>query len=125
MSQSDGQLALDEFLGEAHVGRLASVLGLTHSGAVRLVSQLEAEGLALRRTGADRRRVEVRLTARGRQRATAPRRPPPSGSRTSSTGRRRFVTGDAEFGERPERDHPMGHELEPVRTSLLSQRSVE
>ncbi len=62
-------LALDEFLGGAHVGRLAEVLGLTHSGAVRLVGQLEDEGLALRRAGADRRRVEVRLTAAGRRRA--------------------------------------------------------
>jgi MarR family transcriptional repressor of emrRAB len=62
-------LALEEFLDDAHVGRLADVLGLTHSGAVRLVTQLEREGLAQRRTGEDRRRVEVRLTARGRQRA--------------------------------------------------------
>jgi DNA-binding MarR family transcriptional regulator len=62
-------LALEEFLGDAHVGRLADVLGLTHSGAVRLVSQLEAAGLAERRTGADRRRVEVRLTEQGRRRA--------------------------------------------------------
>ena len=62
-------LALEEFLGDAHVGRLADVLGLTHSGAVRLVSQLEAAGLAERRTGGDRRRVEVRLTAAGRRRA--------------------------------------------------------
>jgi DNA-binding MarR family transcriptional regulator len=62
-------LALQEFLGDAHVGRLADVLGLTHSGAVRLVTQLEREGLAERRVGEDRRRVEVRLTARGRQRA--------------------------------------------------------
>jgi DNA-binding MarR family transcriptional regulator len=62
-------LALDEFLGDAHVGRLAGVLGLTHSGAVRLVSQLERVGLAERRSGEDRRRVEVRLTATGRRRA--------------------------------------------------------
>jgi DNA-binding MarR family transcriptional regulator len=62
-------LALEEFLGDAHVGRLADVLGLTHSGAVRLVTQLERDGLAVRRTGDDRRRVEVRLTARGRRRA--------------------------------------------------------
>jgi DNA-binding MarR family transcriptional regulator len=68
-----GLLALEEFLGDAHVGRLADVLGLTHSGAVRLVTQLEREGLAVRRTGADRRRVEVRLTARGRARARAAR----------------------------------------------------
>jgi MarR family transcriptional repressor of emrRAB len=62
-------LALEEFLGDAHVGRLADVLGLTHSGAVRLVSQLERAGLAERRSGADRRRVEVRLTPTGRRRA--------------------------------------------------------
>jgi MarR family transcriptional repressor of emrRAB len=62
-------LALEEFLGDAHVGRLADVLGLTHSGAVRLVTQLERAGLAERRTGADRRRVEVSLTPTGRRRA--------------------------------------------------------
>lgn len=72
-SAKEALLALGEFLGDAHVGRLATVLGLTHSGAVRLVTQLEAEGLAVRHTGADRRRVEVRLTDRGRQRATAAR----------------------------------------------------
>jgi DNA-binding MarR family transcriptional regulator len=62
-------LALEEFLGDAHVGRLADVLGLTHSGAVRLVTQLEREGLAERSSGTDRRRVEVRLTPAGRRRA--------------------------------------------------------
>ena len=66
-------LALDEFLGDAHVGRLADVLGVTHSGAVRLVAQLEAEGLANRRAGEDRRRVEIRLSATGRRRAAAAR----------------------------------------------------
>lgn len=75
-SAAQALLALDEFLGGAHVGRLADVLGLTHSGAVRLVSQLEAAGLAVRgvgTAGTDRRRVEVRLTARGRTRAVAAR----------------------------------------------------
>jgi MarR family transcriptional repressor of emrRAB len=62
-------LALGEFLGGAHVGRLADVLGLTHSGAVRLVTQLERYGLAERHQGADRRRVEVRLTTKGHRRA--------------------------------------------------------
>ena len=62
-------LALEEILGDAHVGRIAAMLGLTHSGAVRLVSQLERAGLAERRSGADRRRVEVRLTPAGRRRA--------------------------------------------------------
>ncbi len=66
-------LALDEFLGDAHVGRLADVLGLTHSGAVRVVTQLERAGLAVRRPGTDRRRVEVRLTPSGRRRARAAR----------------------------------------------------
>lgn len=72
-SAAQALLALDEFLDGAHVGRLADVLGLTHSGAVRLVSQLEAEGLALRQPGTDRRRVEVMLTERGRHRATTAR----------------------------------------------------
>jgi DNA-binding MarR family transcriptional regulator len=62
-------LALEEFLGGAHVGRLADVLGLTHSGAVRLVTQLERDRLAERHEGTDRRRVEVRLTTTGQRRA--------------------------------------------------------
>src|ERR1700693_4551041 len=62
-------LALEEFLGGAHVGRLAGVLGLTHSGAVRLVTQLERDRLAERHEGTDRRRVEVRLTTTGQRRA--------------------------------------------------------
>jgi DNA-binding MarR family transcriptional regulator len=62
-------LALEEFLGGAHVGRVADVLGLTHSGAVRLVTQLQRNGLAERHTGGDRRRVEVRLTTKGHRRA--------------------------------------------------------
>lgn len=70
----DALLALEEFLGDAPVSRLADVLGLTHSGAVRLVALLEAEGLAERRAGrADRRQVEVRLTRRGRTRAARAR----------------------------------------------------
>ncbi len=73
-SAATALLALEEFLGGAHVGRLADVLGLTHSGAVRLVTQLEREGLAQRRPGDDRRRVEIRLTARGRRVAQEARR---------------------------------------------------
>lgn len=62
-------LSLEEFLGGAHVGRLADVLGLTHSGAVRCVTQLERDGLAERQAGADRRRVNVQLTSEGQRRA--------------------------------------------------------
>lgn len=79
-------LALEEFLGDAHVGRLADVLGLTHSGAVRLVTQLEADGLAERCTGTDRRRVEVRLTARGCRRAATARAARDAVVRQSTTG---------------------------------------
>ena len=68
-SATTALLALEEFLGDAHVGKVADVLGLTHSGAVRLVTQLESEGLVERRPGADRRRVEVRLTPAGSRRA--------------------------------------------------------
>ena len=67
-------LALGEFLGGANLGRIADVLGITHSGAVRLVAQLEDEGLVARLAGRDRRNVEVRLTAEGRRRVVAARR---------------------------------------------------
>jgi MarR family transcriptional repressor of emrRAB len=61
-------------LGNSHVGRLADALGLTHSGAVRLVDQLEEEGLLKRHRGGDRRRVEIALTPAGRRRAARVRR---------------------------------------------------
>jgi len=67
-------LALQEFLGGCHVGKLAEVLDLTHSGAVRLVTQLADAGYAERVPGADRRRVEVVLTTRGRRQAADARR---------------------------------------------------
>ncbi|MGH2886140.1 MAG: MarR family transcriptional regulator [Solirubrobacteraceae bacterium] len=85
-SASAGLLALEEFLDQAHIGRLADVLGLTHSGAVRLVRHLEAEGLVVRRVGGDRRRVEVRLTARGRRRARAARAARDSVVRETTSG---------------------------------------
>jgi DNA-binding MarR family transcriptional regulator len=62
-------LALDEFLVGANVRRIADVLGITHSGAARLVAQLDADGLVARVPGDDRRNVEVRLTGEGRRRA--------------------------------------------------------
>lgn len=47
------------------IKRLAERLRLTHAGAVRLVDRLEAEGLAIRSPGADRRSVRLTLTAEG------------------------------------------------------------
>ena len=79
-------LALDEFLAGTSVGRLAEVLDLTHSGAVRLVTQLEGVGLVTRRAGRDRRRVEVTLTAAGRRRARAGRAARDEVIRTTTSG---------------------------------------
>jgi len=72
-SAATALLALEQFLDGTHVGRLAEVLGLTHSGAVRLVTLLERPGLVVRSAGVDRRRVEVRLTAAGRRAAARAR----------------------------------------------------
>jgi DNA-binding MarR family transcriptional regulator len=46
------------------------VLGLTHSGTVRLVDRLEAAGQVRRGSGHDRRTTTVSLTAAGRRAAT-------------------------------------------------------
>ena len=51
------------------VDQLCQVLGLTHSGGVRLVDRLAGAGLVERGPGADRRSRSVRLTAAGRRAA--------------------------------------------------------
>jgi DNA-binding MarR family transcriptional regulator len=61
--------ALAQFLDGATLDRMHHVLGLTPSGAVRLVDRLERAGLVAREAGADRRSRAVRLTATGRQAA--------------------------------------------------------
>jgi DNA-binding MarR family transcriptional regulator len=66
-------IALDEFAGGESVTRLAEVVGLTHSGAVRLVASLEERGLVRRRQGADARKVLVETTPAGRRTARAAR----------------------------------------------------
>ena len=58
-------VALEGYLGGEPIDALRRVLGLTHSGAVRLVDRLEAAGLAERRPGADARSVAVVLTPAG------------------------------------------------------------
>ncbi len=45
------------------------MVGLSHSGAVRLVDRLAAAGLAERRVGADGRAVALHLTPEGRRAA--------------------------------------------------------
>ena len=51
----------------ATIDGLARVTGLSHSGAVRLVDRLEADGLVDRRRGADQRSVALYLTPAGRR----------------------------------------------------------
>jgi MarR family transcriptional regulator, negative regulator of the multidrug operon emrRAB len=62
--------ALHEFLDGGSVTQLSSVLGLTHSGTVRLVDRLYAEGLVERAGSQDGRAVSVVLTRSGRRMAT-------------------------------------------------------
>jgi MarR family transcriptional repressor of emrRAB len=53
----------------ASIDVLRRIVGLTHSGAVRLVDRLAADGLVERRLGADQRSVAVWLTPAGRRAA--------------------------------------------------------
>lgn len=63
--------ALEQILREPRIDVLRQVLGLTHSGAVRLVDRLEQAGLAERGPGQDGRSTTVLLTAPGRRAAAA------------------------------------------------------
>lgn len=63
--------AIAEFLDSPTVDQLRQVLGLTPSGAVRLVDRLEADGLVVRGPGPDGRSRSVTLTGPGRDAAAA------------------------------------------------------
>jgi MarR family transcriptional regulator, negative regulator of the multidrug operon emrRAB len=62
-------VAMNEFLDGGSVTQLSSVLGLTHSGTVRLVDRLAADGLVERVGTQDGRAVSVVLTPQGRRTA--------------------------------------------------------
>jgi DNA-binding MarR family transcriptional regulator len=62
-------VALHGEAGGASIDGLRRIVGLTHSGAVRLVDRLAAAGLVERRIGADQRSVALRLTPEGRRSA--------------------------------------------------------
>jgi DNA-binding MarR family transcriptional regulator len=64
-------IALHDLLAGRSVDDLRQAVDLTHSGAVRLVDRLVADGLAARHPGADARSLAVVLTARGRRLARA------------------------------------------------------
>ena len=59
--------ALAQFLDGATLDRVHQVLGVTPSGAVKLVDRLERVGLVSREPGSDRRSRAVRLTASGHE----------------------------------------------------------
>src|SRR4051812_26989829 len=61
--------ALHGLTGGHSIDALRRVVGLTHSGAVRLVDRLSAAGLVERRVGADGRAVALQLTPEGRRAA--------------------------------------------------------
>jgi DNA-binding MarR family transcriptional regulator len=60
---------LDAFVAEPRVGLLHEILGLTPSGAVRLVDRLQVGGYVSRGPGPDGRATTVRLTPAGRRAA--------------------------------------------------------
>jgi DNA-binding MarR family transcriptional regulator len=59
--------ALEQFLAQPTIGTLDQVVGLTSSGAVRLIDRLEAEGHLQRAPGPDGRSRSVNLTRSGQQ----------------------------------------------------------
>jgi DNA-binding MarR family transcriptional regulator len=60
---------LSNFLAQPRVGLLHQALGLTPSGAVRMIDKLEADGHVRRGPGGDGRSTSVSLTAGGRRAA--------------------------------------------------------
>ena len=58
---------LANFLEQPRVGLLHQALGLTPSGAVRMIDKLEADGFVRRGPGGDGRSTSVSLTAGGRR----------------------------------------------------------
>ncbi|MDR0359113.1 MAG: MarR family transcriptional regulator [bacterium] len=67
-------VALVDFSPHGSLRRLSQVLGLPHSGAVRLVDRLAEAGLVSREAGQDDRSRAVVLTRQGRSAAQALRR---------------------------------------------------
>ena len=59
--------ALDQFLERPSVDYVSKVVGLSQSGAVRLIDRLERDGLVARGVGEDGRVTAISLTAAGRK----------------------------------------------------------
>jgi DNA-binding MarR family transcriptional regulator len=67
VSAAAALVALHGHSAGASIDVLRRIVGLTHSGAVRLVDKLAADGLVERRPGADGRAVAIWLTPAGRR----------------------------------------------------------
>jgi DNA-binding MarR family transcriptional regulator len=65
-SEAAALSALDQFLDGVSIDHLADVVGLSQSGAVRLVDRLERDGLVRRGPSADGRATSLSLTPVGR-----------------------------------------------------------
>jgi MarR family transcriptional regulator, negative regulator of the multidrug operon emrRAB len=73
-ASSTAVVAMLDFTPAGTVRRLSQVVGLTHSGAVRLVDRLVALGYVTRRPGGDARSRSISLTPAGRRIALKARR---------------------------------------------------
>lgn len=104
-SATPALIALSQFLNRCNVARLADVLGLSHSGAVRLVGQLEDAGYVRRAHLADRRQVNVVLTSKGRRAACS-----------AAAARKGVVAAATSRLTRPER-----RQLEPLLAKVVDQ----
>jgi MarR family transcriptional repressor of emrRAB len=62
-------VALSARMARPSIDALARIVGLSHSGTVRLVDRLERDGLVERRRGADQRSAALTLTPAGRRAA--------------------------------------------------------
>lgn len=66
LSGASAVSALEHILDSPTIERLSQVLGLSHSGTVRLVDRMEADGHVRRERGADGRSTAISLTPGGR-----------------------------------------------------------
>jgi MarR family transcriptional repressor of emrRAB len=73
-ASSTALVAMLDFTPAGTVRRLSQVVGLTHSGTVRLVDRLVALGFVTRRPGGDARSRSISLTPAGRRIALKARR---------------------------------------------------
>lgn len=103
-------VALLDFSPAGSVRRLSQVIGLTHSGAVRVVDRLVEAGLVERRPGYDLRSLGLRLTYAGRRTALRLR------------ARRRRVMSSLLTGLSAQQRAQLTGVCEAVVTSLTSQR---